>query len=81
MHVRALRINDSKATTRRPAATVPLVWMEKDAALHGAPNAELTEREHIAIAEAQIAEGAVRQGGETRDLAGAQRSLLRRLAA
>lgn len=80
VHVRALRLNEPAGARRRPAATVPLVWTEKDPALEDKPSAPLTKHEHNAIAVAQITEGAANQQRESRDVAGAQRSLLRLVA-
>lgn len=61
VHVRALRVQGAATPKRRPAATVPLVWMEADPALQSEPPAQISEREHNAVAHAQISEGAVRQ--------------------
>jgi len=77
VHVRALKLNEPAGARRRPAATVPLVWTEKDPALQDAPSAPLSKHEHTAIAVAQITEGAANQQRESKDVAGAQRSLLR----
>ena len=63
---------------------VPLVWAEPDPMATAADPTDptdlaavsISEREHRAIAQAQVSEGAVRQQRESRETAGAQRSLL-----